>query len=110
VPASLCGIWGLKPTYGRLSRHGGFPFVHSFDHLGPFAASVADLAWPMTPCRARMRRTIAQQHRGIEPVAAVAEIGGLRIATLGGWFAEQVKPRPRRRCRPWPARWAPRAR
>jgi AtzE family amidohydrolase len=44
VPASLCGIWGLKPTYGRLSRVGSFPFVHSFDHLGPFATSVADLA------------------------------------------------------------------
>ena len=44
VPASLCGIWGLKPTYGRLSRTGSFPFVASLDHLGPFAASLPDLA------------------------------------------------------------------
>ena len=44
VPASLCGIFGLKPTYGRLSRAGTFPFVASLDHLGPFARSVADLA------------------------------------------------------------------
>ena len=44
VPASLCGIFGLKPTYGRLPRTGTFPFVDSLDHLGPFARSVEDLA------------------------------------------------------------------
>jgi len=44
VPASLCGIWGLKPTYGRLSRSGGFLFAASFDHLGPFSRELADLA------------------------------------------------------------------
>ena len=41
VPASLCGLFGLKPTYGRLSRAGTFPFVASLDHLGPLARSVA---------------------------------------------------------------------
>ena len=44
VPSSLCGVFGLKPTYGRLSRAGTFPFVASLDHLGPFARSVGDLA------------------------------------------------------------------
>ena len=44
VPSSLCGVWGLKPTFGRLSRRGSFPFVASLDHLGPFAATLADLA------------------------------------------------------------------
>jgi AtzE family amidohydrolase len=44
VPASFCGIFGLKPTYGRLPRTGTFPFVDSFDHLGPFARCVEDLA------------------------------------------------------------------
>ena len=44
VPAAFCGLFGLKPTYGRLSRAGSFPFVASLDHLGPFARSVADLA------------------------------------------------------------------
>ena len=39
VPASLCGMFGLKPTYGRLSRARTFPFVASLDHLGPFARS-----------------------------------------------------------------------
>ncbi|MDU6835101.1 MAG: amidase family protein, partial [Bradyrhizobium sp.] len=44
VPSSFCGIFGLKPTYGRLSRARSFPFVMSLDHLGPFARSVEDLA------------------------------------------------------------------
>ena len=44
VPSSLCGIFGLKPTYGRLGRSGTFPFVDSLDHLGPFARTARDLA------------------------------------------------------------------
>src|SRR6185312_16164658 len=40
VPASLCGLFGLKPTFGRLPRTGSFPFVSSLDHLGPLARSV----------------------------------------------------------------------
>ncbi len=43
VPASLCGVFGLKPTYGRLSRAGTFPFVSSLDHIGPLARTVGDL-------------------------------------------------------------------
>src|SRR6516162_8118994 len=44
VPSSLCGVFGLKPTYGRLTRARSFPFVTSLDHLGPMARSVEDLA------------------------------------------------------------------
>src|ERR1700682_4751735 len=44
VPASFCGLFGLKPTYGRLSRARTFPFVASLDHLGPLARSTRDLA------------------------------------------------------------------
>ncbi|MEQ1695066.1 MAG: AtzE family amidohydrolase [Hyphomicrobiaceae bacterium] len=44
VPASLCGLYGFKPTYGRLSRAGAFPFAASLDTIGPLARSVADLA------------------------------------------------------------------
>jgi aspartyl-tRNA(Asn)/glutamyl-tRNA(Gln) amidotransferase subunit A len=44
VPAAFCGIFGLKPTYGRLSRAGAVLFSASFDHIGPFARSVYDLA------------------------------------------------------------------
>src|SRR5262249_57874136 len=44
VPASLRGIFGLKPTYGRLSCAHTFPFVASLDHVGPLARSTRDLA------------------------------------------------------------------
>lgn len=44
VPASFCGIFGLKPTYGRLSRAGVALFSASFDHVGPLARSVRDIA------------------------------------------------------------------
>ena len=44
VPASLNGVYGLKPTYGRLGRSGCFPFVATLDHVGPFSHSAADIA------------------------------------------------------------------
>lgn len=43
VPAALCGVFGFKPTYGRLSRAGVALFSSSFDHIGPFARSVSDI-------------------------------------------------------------------
>jgi len=44
IPAALCGVVGLKPTYGRVSRHGVFPLAWTLDHLGPLARTVEDAA------------------------------------------------------------------
>jgi aspartyl-tRNA(Asn)/glutamyl-tRNA(Gln) amidotransferase subunit A len=44
VPSSLCGIFGLKPTYGRVSKHGVMPLAPSIDHIGPIARSAWDIA------------------------------------------------------------------
>ena len=89
VPASLNGIWGIKPTYGRLSRAGSFPFVGSLDHIGPFARSVADLAASYDALQGDDPNDPAQARRAPAPVAGVLATGiaGLRVARLGGHFA-----------------------
>ena len=77
VPASLCGIYGLKPTHGSLPMAGVFPFAQSFDDAGPFARSVADL------------RCVWDVMRG-EAVTDAAP--PLRVARLGGRFAQNADP------------------
>jgi Asp-tRNA(Asn)/Glu-tRNA(Gln) amidotransferase A subunit family amidase len=44
IPAALCGVVGLKPTYGRISEHGAIPLCWSVAHIGPIGATVADTA------------------------------------------------------------------
>ena len=94
VPASFCGLFGLKPTFGRLSRSGSFLFSASLDHCGPFARSSADLA----ACYDAMQGPDPQDHacsnRPAEPSTPVLNdgIAGLRIAKAGGYFEEIAHP------------------
>jgi AtzE family amidohydrolase len=89
VPASLCGIFGLKPTYGRLSRAGARLFAASLDHVGPFARSVGDLAAAYDAMQGPDRRDPVCAERPVEPACGELSrgAGGLRIAVLGGHFA-----------------------
>ena len=94
VPSSLCGVWGLKPTFGRLSRRGAYPFVHSIDHLGPMADSVESLALaydvlqspdPLDPgCHALQVQAVSSSLK--------AGVQGLRVGLLGGYFHENATP------------------
>jgi aspartyl-tRNA(Asn)/glutamyl-tRNA(Gln) amidotransferase subunit A len=87
VPASLCGVFGLKPTYGRLSRRGVFPFAHSLDHVGAFAGNVADLAALYDVLQGPDAADPACAQRPAEPTAgALALPRRLRVGILGGWF------------------------
>lgn len=97
VPASLCGIFGLKPTFGRLPRTGSYPFISSLDHLGPFARSVRDLALAydaMQGPETHAPRDPGCAQRAADPVAAQLSQGtrGLRIGVLGGYFRERALP------------------
>ena len=88
VPSSLCGIFGLKPTYGRLTRARTFPFVASLDHLGPFARTTRDLALAYDAMQGFDTDDPACADRAAEPVAPHLEEGidGLRVAVVGGYF------------------------
>jgi aspartyl-tRNA(Asn)/glutamyl-tRNA(Gln) amidotransferase subunit A len=94
VPSSLCGIFSLKPTYGRLSRARTFPFVASFDHLGPFARSVTDLALAYDAMLGPDAGDPALADVAPNPLAASLAQGvrGLRMARLGGYFAKTGEP------------------
>jgi AtzE family amidohydrolase len=88
VPSSCCGIFGLKPTYGRLSRARSFPFVASLDHVGPMARSVEDLALAYDAMQGFDPDDPACVNRAAQPVTPLLARGaaGLRIAVAGGYF------------------------
>lgn len=94
VPSSFCGIFGLKPTYGRLSRARSFPFVASFDHLGPFARTTRDLALSYDAMQGPDAEDAACVDRPIEAVTPLMSKGidGLRIAVAGGYFRKNLFP------------------
>ena len=78
LPAGLCGVFGLKPTYGRIDRTGTFPFVDSFDHLGAFARSSADL----TLAYDLLQTSDKPGH--------VLPVNAARVAVLDDWFAQSA--------------------
>jgi 1-carboxybiuret hydrolase len=94
VPSSFCGIFGLKPTYGRLPRTGSFPFCDSLDHLGPFARDVTDLVLAYDALQGFDAHDSACAPRGAAPTLSglASGIEGLRIAVAGGHFATEGMP------------------
>jgi aspartyl-tRNA(Asn)/glutamyl-tRNA(Gln) amidotransferase subunit A len=94
VPSSLCGLFGLKPTYGRLSRARTFPFVASLDHLGPLARSTRDLALAYDAMQGHDADDPVCARRPVDPALTALERGtsGLRIAVAGGYFKRGAFP------------------
>lgn len=99
VPAAFCGVYGLKPTFGRLSRAGSTLFVSSFDHVGPFARTVADLAAVYDAMQGYDAADPVCREVPVEPVAPLLAQGidDLRFGKAGGYFAEVLD---------GPCRWA----
>lgn len=92
VPASLCGLFGLKPTFGRVSRAGTAPFVPSLDHVGFLTRSVRDAALAFDLAHGHDPRDPASSGRPREAVSATLEqgIAGLRIGRAVGYFEEEA--------------------
>src|SRR5882757_7576826 len=94
VPASLCGLFGLKPTFGRLPRTGSFPFVSSLDHLGPLARTAGDLARAYDAMQGHDEADPFCSQRLEDPVSDTLDAGvsDLRIAEAGGYFGPNLMP------------------
>lgn len=94
VPASLCGVYGLKPTFGRLPRTGSYPFVADLDHLGPFARDLRLLATAYDAMQGPDPEDPACAQRPPEPALPTLDAGaqGLRIGVLDGWFRSMALP------------------
>lgn len=94
VPAALCGVFGLKPSFARLSRSGVYPFVDSLDHVGLFARSVRDLALAYDVLQGRDSDDSWQADRPNEPILPALDLSieGLRVGVLGGWFVRYAAP------------------
>ncbi|MBW4646156.1 MAG: AtzE family amidohydrolase [Goleter apudmare HA4340-LM2] len=90
VPAALCGVLGLKPTYGRLSRGGVALFSGSFDHIGPFARSVQDIATVFDVLQGEDNQDPVCTKLPPEPSLAQLnqDISGIRIAIAGDYFVK----------------------
>lgn len=94
VPSAFCGIFGLKPTYGRISRRGAFLFVASLDTIGPFTRSAEDLAAAWDVLHGPDAADPVCSSRAAEAVGQTLAQGssGLRIAVAGGYFQKQGEP------------------
>jgi aspartyl-tRNA(Asn)/glutamyl-tRNA(Gln) amidotransferase subunit A len=94
IPASLCGITGLKPTYGRVSRAGVLPLAWSMDHVGPMTRTVADSALMLGVMAGY---DPADASSSVLPVpdylaALTGKVNGLRVGVLGPFFLAGAAP------------------
>src|SRR5262249_49247299 len=92
IPAACCGIVGLKPTYGRVSRYGVLPLSWTFDHVGPMAKTVEDTALLLKVLAGRDPRDPSTLARSVPDYAKAltGEIRGLRIGLPKEHFFEMV--------------------
>jgi AtzE family amidohydrolase len=92
VPASFCGVFGLKPTFGRLPRTGTFPFVFDLDHLGVFARGAHDLALVYDVLQGPDPDDPGCAPRPAQPALGTLgqELAGLRVGVLDGWFDDMA--------------------
>lgn len=87
APAALCGVWSIKPTFGRVPRTGCLPYADSLDCVGGFAGNVADLVALYESLLGLDGADVRQVRSPVEPCCEPASGGPLRAGLLGGFFA-----------------------
>lgn len=94
LPASFCGITGLKPTYGRVSRYGLVAYGSSLDQIGPFARTARDVAYLLKVIAGRDRRDSTSVDEPVPdyPAALDKPLGGLTVGYAEEYFGEGLDP------------------
>jgi aspartyl-tRNA(Asn)/glutamyl-tRNA(Gln) amidotransferase subunit A len=85
LPASFCGVVGLKPTYGLISRRGCLPLGITLDHVGPIARTVRDTA-------AVFEAMVSEAMGGHASMADYADVTGLRVGVPENFFFDRLAP------------------
>lgn len=91
IPASLCGIAGLKPTYGRVSRYGVIPNSFTFDHAGPLAWTVEDCAMLLQCIAGHDAKDPTSSQRAVPDYrkALIGDIRGVRIGVVRHFWEDE---------------------
>ena len=93
-PASFCGVVGVLPTYGRVSRYGLIAFASSLDRIGPFASNVRDAATLLGVIAGHDPKDATSSPAPVDDYAAECDkpVAGLRIGVPAEYFAEGLDP------------------
>jgi aspartyl-tRNA(Asn)/glutamyl-tRNA(Gln) amidotransferase subunit A len=92
IPSALCGITGIKPTYGRVSRAGVLPLAWSMDHVGPMCRSAADCALMLNAIAGYDPRDPSTSVLPVPDYTAAlgGDVKGLRVGVLRSFFLEST--------------------
>ena len=93
-PAALCGVYGFKPTYGRVSRHGIIAYASSLDQVGPFARTIEDCALLLEATAGFDERDSTSAAEAVPDYRAAvdAPVAGLRVGLPEEYFGEGIDP------------------
>lgn len=92
IPASFCGVVGLKPTFGRVSRYGAVPLGYSLDHMGPLTRTVRDAALVLNAIAGHDPRDPSSSHAAVEDFLPPDDVSlaGVRVGLPENFYFDRV--------------------